>query len=439
MNAWEGISRPFKIHELRNRVLFTIGLISVYRLGSFIPTPGINAVAFQMFFAEMQRSMAVAGLFNLFTGGALERLSIFALGIMPYISASIIMSLTTHIIPSLEKIQKEGQEGTRKISQYTRYLTVLIALIQAFGMAIGLEMTEYRIPIVTDPGLGFRIMTVLTMTTGAMFVMWLGEQITEKGLGNGASLLIFANIVARVPEGIGSLVQDIFSGETNILKGAILLALVLLVIAGVVIMIQGHRKITVQYAKRIVGRKVYGGQMSHLPLQINMAGVIPIIFASSLITFPAMIGGFLGGDWYGDLLLSIPRWIQDAFSNLLYAGLTIFFVYFYISIIFNPNDVADNLRKSGGFVPGIRPGRNTADYIHKILNRITFVGAIFLALAAIIPTIALSSLHSPFFFGGTSIMIVVGVALDTLRQVESHLMMHHYEGFIKKAKLRGRF
>ncbi|MEW6103048.1 MAG: preprotein translocase subunit SecY [bacterium] len=437
MNPLEGIAKPFKIYELRKRILFTLGLLAVYRIGSFIPTPGVNASAFQAYFQGLKGSMA--GLANLFTGGALERFSIFALGIMPYISASIIMSLMAHLVSSLEKIQKEGEEGRRKINQYTRYLTVLIALIQGSGISIWLESTQYYVPIVPAPGIAFKLMTILVMTTGALFIMWLGEQITERGIGNGSSILIFANIVANVPQGLALTMQGIFSGEMNIPVGVILVFIVGCIVAGVVIMIQGHRKVSVQYAKRMIGRKMYGGQSSYLPMQINMAGVIPIIFASSILTFPATIGAFLGRGGFFDWLLYIPTWIREGVSNLLYVALTIFFTYFYISIIFNPNEVADNLRKSGGFVPGIRPGRQTSDYLHTILNRVTFVGAVFLGIIAILPTIALSFLHAPFYFGGTTILIVVGVCLDTLRQVESYLMMHHYEGFLKKARIRGRF
>ncbi|HAW49760.1 TPA: preprotein translocase subunit SecY [bacterium] len=437
MNPLEGIAKPFKIYELRKRILFTLGMIAIYRVGSFIPSLGVNPIAFQEFFQRFRGTMA--GLANIFTGGALERFSIFALGIMPYISASIIMSLMVHIAPSLEKIQKEGgEEGRRKITQYTRYLTVVISIIQSFGISIWLETVPHHIPIVPYPGLGFKLMTVIVMSTGALFVMWLGEQITERGIGNGASILIFASIITAIPPGFVTTMQGILTGQMNVVAGILLFVVVLLIIAGVVIMIQGHRKISVQYAKRIVGRRVYGGQSSYLPMQINMAGVIPIIFASSILTFPATIGAFFGPSLF-DWIFYIPGWIRGSFWNLLYAGLTIFFVYFYISIIFNPNDVADNLRKSGGFVPGIRPGKPTADYLHLILNRITFVGAIFLAIIAILPDIVLPSFHAPFYFGGTSILIVVGVALDTLRQIESYLMMHHYEGFLKKARIRGRF
>lgn len=437
MNPLEGISKPFKIYELRKRILFTLGMIAVYRLGTFIPTPGVNADAFQAYFQTLKGTMT--GLANLFTGGALERFSILALGIMPYISASIIMSLMAHLVPSLQKIQKEGEEGRRKITQYTRYLTVIIAIIQSSATSIWLEQIEYYVPIVPVPGIGFKLLTTLVMTTGALFVMWLGEQITERGIGNGASLMIFANIVASVPQGLALTIEQVLSGEMNIPRTIILLAIIGAIIAGVVIMIQGHRKINVQYAKRMIGRKMYGGQSSYLPLQVNMAGVIPVIFASSILTFPAMITELLGGGGFLDWLLYIPEWIRQGFLDLLYAGLTIFFTYFYISIIFNPNEVADNLRKSGGFIPGIRPGRQTSDHLHIILNRITFVGAIFLALIAVLPHIILSSLHAPFFIDGTSILIVVGVALDTLRQIESYLMMHHYEGFLKKARIRGRF
>lgn len=437
MNPIEGISKPFKIYELRKRILFTLGMIAIYRLGSFIPLPGVNGIAFQEYFQRLKGQMA--GLANLFTGGALERFSIFALGIMPYISASIIMSLMAHLVSSLEKIQKEGEEGRRKITQYTRYLTVIIALIQSCGMSIWLERIEYHIPIVPVPGIGFKLLTMLVMTAGAIFVMWLGEQITERGIGNGSSLIIFANIVANIPQGLAVTLQQILSGTINIPLGIIFLTIIAAIIGGVVIMIQGHRKVNVQYAKRMVGRRMYGGQSSYLPLQVNMAGVIPIIFASSILTFPATIGAFLGSGGFFDWFLYIPAWIREGFSNIFYAGLTIFFTYFYISIIFNPNEVADNLRKSGGFVPGIRPGRQTSDHLHLILNRVTFVGAIFLGLIAILPHIVLSSLHAPFFFGGTTILIVVGVALDTLRQIESYLMMHHYEGFLKKARIKGRF
>jgi len=437
MNPLEGVSKPFKIYELRKRILFTLGLIAIYRIGSFIPTPGVNGSAFQAYFQGLKGTMA--GLANLFTGGALERFSIFALGIMPYISASIIMSLMAHLVPSLEKIQKEGEEGRRKINQYTRYLTIIISLIQSCATSIWLERIEYYFPIVPFPGIGFKLMTILVMTTGALFVMWLGEQITERGIGNGASIIICANIVANIPSGFAVTLQGIFSGEMNIPVGIILLTIIGAIIAGVIIMIQGHRKVNVQYAKRMIGRRMYGGQSSYLPMQVNMAGVIPIIFASSILTFPATIGAFLGGGRFFEWLFYIPPWIRSSFSNLLYAGLTIFFTYFYISIIFNPNEVAENLRKQGGFIPGLRPGRQTADYLYTILNRVTFVGAIFLGLIAIFPTIFLSLLHAPFYFGGTSILIVVGVILDTLRQIESYLMMHHYEGFLKKARIRGRF
>ncbi|MEW6681070.1 MAG: preprotein translocase subunit SecY, partial [bacterium] len=341
MNPLEGIAKPFKIYELRKRILFTLGMLAVYRIGSFIPTPGVNGSAFQAYFQSLKGSMA--GLANLFTGGALERFSIFALGIMPFISASIIMSLMVHLVSSLEKIQKEGEEGRRKITQYTRYLTVLIALIQSSATSIWLERIEYYVPIVPVPGIGFKLMTMLVMTTGALFVMWIGEQITERGIGNGSSIIIFANIVANIPQGLALTIQGIFSGEMSIIMGIILLVIIGFIIAGVVIMIQGHRKINVQYAKRMIGRRMYGGQSSYLPMQINMAGVIPIIFASSILTFPATIGAFLGGGGFFDWLLYIPPWIRGCFSNLFYMGLTIFFTYFYISIIFNPNEVADNL------------------------------------------------------------------------------------------------
>ncbi|PTL35693.1 preprotein translocase subunit SecY [Candidatus Methylomirabilis limnetica] len=434
MTDWAG--NIFRVPELKKRIIFTALALIAYRLGSHIPTPGIDAHALLSFF--QQAGGTLLGFFDLFSGGALRRLSILALGIMPYISASIILQLLAVVFPPLEKLSKEGEAGRKKISQYTRYGTVLLAAIQAMGIAIGLE--NMRSPtgeqIVIDPGMGFRMMTTITLTTGSIILMWLGEQITERGIGNGISLLIFAGIIVRVPEAIVNTWRLLTTGELQVLVLLIVLVMMVLVVAGVIVMTLGQRPIVVQYAKRIVGRRVYGGQSTHIPLRINTAGVIPVIFASSIIVFPATIAQFINHPWMQGVAGALSP--GTVTYTVLYAVAIIFFTYFYTAIVFNPTDVADNMRKHGGFIPGIRPGTKTAEFIEKVLDRITLVGAIYLTLISILPELLISSMNVPFFFGGTSLLIVVGVALDTVQQVESHLLMRNYEGFLKKGQVKGR-
>jgi preprotein translocase subunit SecY len=425
----------FRVPELKRRVLFTCALLIVYRIGAHVPTPGIDAHALARFFEQQAGNLL--GFFDLFSGGALRRLSVFALGIMPYISASIILQLLAVVIPALEKLQKEGEQGRKKITQYTRYGTVLLSAIQAMGIAVGLESMQIAgTAVVPNPGWPFRLMTTITLTGGTMFIMWLGEQISERGIGNGISLLIFAGIIVRMPEAIFASWTLITQGEMNPLIFLALLALMVAVVAGVIVMTLGQRRIPVQYAKRVVGRRVYGGQSTHIPLRVNTAGVIPVIFASSIIVFPATIAQFIKHPW----AQAVSTWLRFGGIpyTLIYAGGIIFFTYFYTAIIFNPTDVADNMKKYGGFIPGIRPGSKTAEFIERILDRITLVGALYLAGISVLPEILITQMNVPFYFGGTSLLIVVGVALDTVQQVESHLLMRHYEGFLKKAKLRGR-
>jgi preprotein translocase subunit SecY len=431
----EQLRNIFRVPELKRRVLFTCALLIVYRIGAHVPTPGIDAHALAVFFQRQAGNLL--GLMDVFTGGALRRLSVFALGIMPYISASIILQLLAVVIPALEKLQKEGEQGRKKITQYTRYGTVGLSAIQALGIAIGLESMQMGgAAVVPVPGWGFRLMTTLTLTGGTIFLMWLGEQISERGIGNGISLLIFAGIIVRMPEAIFASWTLITQGEMNPLVFLALLVLMVLVVAAVIIMTLGQRRIPVQYAKRVVGRRVYGGQSTHIPLRVNTAGVIPVIFASSIIAFPATIAQFVKHPW----ALAIQSWLRfgSAPYTILYGGGIIFFTYFYTAIIFNPTDVADNMKKYGGFIPGIRPGSKTAEFIERVLDRITLVGALYLAAISILPEILITWMNVPFYFGGTSLLIVVGVALDTVQQVESHLLMRHYEGFLKKAKVRGR-
>lgn len=432
----EGVGNIFRVPELKKRIIFTVLALIAYRFGSHIPTPGIDAHALSSFFEQVGGTLL--GFFDLFSGGALRRLSILALGIMPYISASIILQLLAVVFPPLEKLSKEGEQGRKKISQYTRYGTVLLAAIQAMGIAIGLESMQSPLgePIVMNPGIGFRLMTTITLTTGAIFLMWLGEQITERGIGNGISLLIFAGIIVRMPEAIVNTWRLLMTGELNPLALLAVLVLMVLVVAGVIIMTLGQRPIVVQYAKRVVGRRIYGGQSTHIPLRINTAGVIPVIFAASIIVFPATIAQFFNHPW----MQAAARALSPATVTytVLYAAAIIFFTYFYTAIIFNPTDVADNMRKYGGFIPGIRPGAKTAEFIEKVLDRITLVGAIYLTLISILPELLITTMNVPFFFGGTSLLIVVGVALDTVQQIESHLLMRNYEGFLKKNRIRGR-
>jgi preprotein translocase subunit SecY len=431
----EQLRNIFRVPELKRRVLFTCALLIVYRIGAHIPTPGIDATALSRFF--QQQAGNLLGLMDVFTGGALRRLSVFALGIMPYISASIILQLLAVVIPALEKLQKEGEQGRKKITQYTRYGTVFLSAIQGLGIAIGLESMQMGgAAVVPVPGWGFRLMTTLTLTGGTIFLMWLGEQISERGIGNGISLLIFAGIIVRMPEAIFASWTLITQGEMNPLVFLALLVLMVFVVAAVIIMTLGQRRIPVQYAKRVVGRRVYGGQSTHIPLRVNTAGVIPVIFASSIIAFPATITQFVTHPW----AQTVQSWLRfgGAPYTVLYGAGIIFFTYFYTAIIFNPTDVADNMKKYGGYIPGIRPGSKTAEFIERVLDRVTLVGALYLAAISILPEILITWMNVPFYFGGTSLLIVVGVALDTVQQVESHLLMRHYEGFLKKAKVRGR-
>ncbi|MBZ0160422.1 preprotein translocase subunit SecY [Candidatus Methylomirabilis sp.] len=432
----EGVGNIFRVPELKKRIIFTALALIAYRVGSHIPTPGIDAHALASFF--QQAGGTLLGFFDLFSGGALRRLSILALGIMPYISASIILQLLAVVFPPLEKLSKEGEQGRKKISQYTRYGTVLLAAIQAMGIAIGLENMRSPIgeQIVINPGMGFRLMTTITLTTGAIFLMWVGEQITERGIGNGISLLIFAGIIVRMPEAIVNTWRLLSTGELSALALLAVLTLMVLVVAGVIVMTLGQRPIVVQYAKRVVGRRIYGGQSTHIPLRINTAGVIPVIFAASIIVFPATIAQFFNHPWMQALARTLSP--GTVIYTVLYAVAIIFFTYFYTAIVFNPTDVADNMRKYGGFIPGIRPGARTAEFIEKVLDRITLVGAIYLTLISILPELLITTMNVPFFFGGTSLLIVVGVALDTVQQVESHLLMRHYEGFLKKSRIKGR-
>lgn len=422
-----------KIPELKRRIIFTLFMLTVYRIGCHIPTPGIDGSALAAFFSARQGTLF--GLFDMFSGGALSQMSVMALGIMPYISASIILELLTVVIPHLEKLKKEGEQGRKKITQYTRYGTVLLSIIQGFGIAVGLEnMTSPGgAMIVPAGGWGFRLLTVITLAAGTSFLMWLGEQITERGIGNGISLIIFAGIVARFPVAVANTFRLMGTGEVTAFFMILILALMIAVVGIIVFVERGQRRIPVQYAKRIVGRRMYGGQSTHLPLKVNTAGVIPPIFASSIIMFPATIANFLSTEEY--------PWLQYVVNflnpghivySLIYVGFIFFFCYFYTAVHFNPVDVADNMKKSGGFVPGIRPGKNTAEYIDRVLTRITFVGAIYVSAICVLPNILIYQLNVPFYFGGTALLIVVGVAMDTTNQIESHMLTRHYEGFMKK-------
>ncbi len=435
----DGFQNVLKIPELKKRIFYTFALLAVYRIGVFIPVPGIDGQALTRFFESMQGT--ILGFFNMFSGGALEQMAVFALGIMPYISASIIMELLTVVVPHLERLKKEGEQGRKKITQYSRYGTVVLACIQGLGIAIGLESMEMGgAAAVPNPGWGFRLLTVLTLTAGTTFIMWLGEQITERGIGNGISLIIFAGIVAGIPSAIGSTWTQLRLGEMSPFLFLALIIVMVGVIAAIVFMEAGHRKIPIQYAKRVVGRRMYGGQSTHLPLKINTSGVIPPIFASSLMVFPATIAQFAGGQDPNGILQVIVQQLSP--GTILYSLLTvvliIFFAYFYTAIIFNPQDVADNMRKYGGFVPGIRPGKKTAEYIDRTLSRLTFAGAIYLSIIVILPTYLIQFFHVPFFFGGTGLLIVVGVGMDTMQQIESHLVMRNYDTFMKKGRMRGR-
>jgi preprotein translocase subunit SecY len=431
-----GLASAANIPELRKRVIFTLLMLMVYRMGVQIPTPGINGEALASFF--QQNASTLFGMFNMFSGGALENFSIFALGIMPYISASIIIQLLTVVIPQLETLKKEGEAGRRKITQYTRYGTVGLSIIQGFFIASGLEgMTgPGGAAIVMVPGIQFKLMTVLTLTAGTSFIMWLGEQMTERGIGNGISLIIYAGIIARMPAAIVNSIQLIKSGEIPMIFVPIMLLMMFGVVAIIVFFETAQRRIPIQYAKRVVGRKVYGGQSSHLPLKINISGVIPPIFASSIMMFPATIGAFIQIDWVQQISAALSP--GTIYYYILYIGMIVFFCFFYTAVTFNPDDVAENLKKNGGFVPGIRPGKKTAEFVDKVLTRLTVVGAIYLSLVCVLPTLLISKFNIPFYFGGTALLIVVGVAIDTISQIESHLVMRNYEGFMKAGKIKGR-
>ncbi len=455
----EKLANIFRVPDLRKRVLFTLGILAVYRLGGHIPTPGINGERLAQFFEQNRGT--VLGFVDLFSGGNLRRLTIFALGIMPYITASIILQLLTVVYEPLAKLQKEGEMGRKKITQWTRYLTVLLSAVQSFGIAISLERAG---DFVTNPGPGFILMTMMTLTTGSAFIMWLGEQITERGIGNGMSLLIFAGIVTGLPRGIADLYEKARNdawGAFTVPAIVMLLALMIAVVAFIVYVERSERRIPVQYAKRVVGRKVMGGQSTHLPLRVNAGGVMPVIFASSILALPQMLGTPFKNNKVIGPILDAMRWGEPLYATLYAVGI-IFFAYFYISIVFNPNEVADNMRKWGGFIPGIRPGKRTADYINDVLTRITLVGALYLVIISLIPewmitgiklnhlllvgrylenlpTWLLNGLGVNFYFGGTSTLIVVGVAMDTVTQIEAQLIMRHYDGFTPKSgRLRGR-
>jgi preprotein translocase subunit SecY len=458
----DSLKNIFAIPELRRRVLFTFGLLAVYRVGAYVTTPGINILALQQL-AE-QSASNLLGLYDMFSGRQLSQMTIFALGIMPYISASIILQLLTVVWPYLERLSKEGELGRRKITQYTRYGTILLSLVQSLGIAFYLESAtkvQGGLPLVYSPGWSFRLMTVLTLTTGSVFVMWLGEQITERGIGNGMSLLIYAGIVVGLPRGAVTTLKQLETGEMGPLRLILLLVLMIAVVGAIVFVERAARRVTVQYARRMVGRRMYGGASTHIPLKVNTGGVMPVIFGSSILAFPQTLRPmFPPGSWMDSVMTQLS--VSYPLYNLLYIILIIFFAYFYTAIIFNPDDVAENMRKYGGFVPGIRPGKRTAEYIDAILARITLAGAVYLALIALLPQFMLTGfkvepipfigdrldallpkfitegMNVTFYFGGTSLLIIVGVAMDTVQQVESQLIMRHYDGFMKKTRIRGR-
>ena len=423
-----------KIPELKRRIVFTFMMLAVYRLGVHVPTPGIDGTALSAIFAEQASKGTLLAMFDMFAGGALSNLSVFALGIMPYISASIILQLLTVVIPHLEKLSKEGEAGRKQITKYTRYGTVALSLIQGFGISFGLErmMAPGGAAVVLDPGWGFRLLTIITLTAGTAFIMWLGEQITERGIGNGISLIIFAGIVASMPMAIIQVYQYLREGVLPILLVLFVLIFMVLVVGFIVFMERGQRRLPVQYAKRVVGRKMYGGQSTYLPLRINTAGVIPPIFASSIMMFPATVGQFVEAPWMKSFMdaLSPDKFLYQVF----YVAMIIFFCYFYTAVTFNPIDVADNMKKYGGYIPGMRPGKRTAEYIDRVLTRITFGGALYVAAVCVLPSILVYKLNMPFYFGGTALLIIVGVALDTVAQMESHLITRHYDGFLKGGK-----
>ncbi len=456
----DSIKNIFSIPDLRRRVIFTLLLLAVYRIGAQIPNPGISEAALAEFWEQQKGT--IFGMLDLFTGRGMSRMTIFALGIMPYISSSIILQLLQVVWPYLERLSKEGELGRKKITQYTRYGTLFICAIQSFGISLFLEKTSSPggLPIVPNPGLGFKLLTILTLTTGTTFIMWLGEQISERGIGNGISLIIFAGIVVDFPRMAGTVVGQVRTGDVTILSVILFAAVMLALVAAIVFVERGQRRLPVSYAKRVVGRKIYGGQSTHLPLRVNTGGVIPIIFAAAVITIPATIAQMIKVPLIQNIAVQFGQGMP--LYVLLYVAAIIFFTYFYVSIIFNPTDVAENLRKYGGFIPGIRPGKNTSDYIDSVLSRLTLVGASYLAAIAILPEFLISGfrvqnlpwigafleanlpqwltqgMNIEFYFGGTSILIVVGVAMDTMQQIEAQLVMRHYDGFMRRGRLKGR-
>jgi len=424
-----------RIPELRARILFTFGMLAVYRIGCVVVTPGINPAVIRDFFSQMQGT--VFGLFNLFSGGAMEQLSIFALGIMPYISATIIFQLLTVVIPALEALKKEGEQGQKKIQQWSRYATIVLALFQSFLMALALESGQFGEGAVMNPGWGFRLTTMVTLTAGTAFIMWLGEQVTERGIGNGISLIIFSGIVVSIPSGLSQLVDMVRTDEFTPLEVILLFGLIVGVVGAVVFVERGQRRIPIQHARRAVGRRVAQGGMSYFPLRVNSAGVIPPIFASSLLMFPLTVRQFSDNpavQSFIDRFLNPGDWTY----NVVYVGLIIFFCFFYTAIIINPVDVSENIKRSGGYIPGVRPGKNTADYIDRVLSRLTFVGALYVSIICVLPVILSTRMNVPFYFGGTALLIVVGVSLDTVGQIDAHMVSRHYEGFVKGGRVRGR-
>jgi preprotein translocase subunit SecY len=430
-----GVQNIGRIPELQRRILFTFGMLAVYRVGAHIATPGINPEVIRQFFENV--SGTVFGLFNLFSGGALEQLSIFSLGIMPYISASIIFQLLTVVVPSLEQLQKEGEQGRRRITQWTRYATVVLAMFQSLLISFALENGQFGSGAVVEPGWGFRLMCMTTLTSGTAFIMWLGEQVTERGIGNGISLVIFSSIVVGIPAGFGQLIELIRTDQFTLIGTLVLLGFMVLAIGGVVFVERGQRRIPIQHAKRVVGRRVTQGGLSYFPLKVNTAGVIPPIFASSLLMLPLTVGQFTNSP----LIAKITQDYLDfggLWYNVIYVGLIIFFAYFYTAIVINPVDVSENIKRFGGYIPGIRPGRKTAEYIDRILSRLTLIGAVYVAGVCVIPVILSTRLGVPFYFGGTALLIVVGVALDVIGQIEAHLVSRQYQGFVQGTRTRGK-
>ena len=432
----QSIQNILSIPELRRRILFTLGMLAVYRVGCHIPTPGIDAQVLATFFEGSQGTLL--GMVSAFTGGALQRMTVFALGIMPYISASIIMQLLGVVFEPVERLSKEGEQGRKTITKWTRYGTIVLSIIQGAGIAVGLQQMSGPAgePVVPDPGIGFILLTVLTLTAGTAFIMWLGEQITERGIGNGISLIIFAGIVANMPAAVVNTLRLMNTGAISLFMMIVILVVMVAVIGAIVFMERGQRRLPIHYAKRVVGMRNYGGQKSHLPLKVNMSGVIPPIFASSIIMFPATIANLVDIGWVKSFAAMMTP--THLLYNVIFVAFIIFFCYFYTAVTFNPLDVAENVKKQGGYIPGIRPGKATSDYINDVLNRLTFAGALYISAVCVLPTVLIGSFNVQFFFGGTSLLIVVGVGLDTAAQIEAHLISRSYEGFMKGVTLKGR-